>query len=161
MKSSVTVHIGLGSNVGDREANLRKALAMLVESPGLEVRKISPFLDNPAVGDDDAPRFLNAAAEAVTTLSAKDLVHRLLDIEHLMGRVRREKWEPRIIDLDLLLHGSTIVATDAVSVPHPLMHERLFVLRPLAEIAPQVIHPVLRVTVADLLRNLSARPVKV
>jgi 2-amino-4-hydroxy-6-hydroxymethyldihydropteridine diphosphokinase len=157
MKSMTLAYIGIGSNLGDREKNIRKALAILVESPGLEVRKISSFLDNPAEGIEKAPAFLNAAIEVQTTLGAKDLVKRLLEIEQHMGRVRREKWEPRIIDLDLLLHGSTIISTETATVPHPLMHQRRFVLAPLAEIAPNVVHPALRVTVMDLLRNVSSR----
>ena len=101
--------------------------------------------------------FLNVAIEVSTSLNAKDMVKRLLEIEMHMGRVRREKWEPRIIDLDLLLHGATILATETVSVPHHLMHQRRFVLAPLAEIAPNVVHPVLQVTISDLLRSLMSR----
>jgi 2-amino-4-hydroxy-6-hydroxymethyldihydropteridine diphosphokinase len=152
-----TAHIGLGSNLGDREANLKRALAMLIESPHLQVRRIASFHDNPAVGGpDDAPPFLNTAAEVVTTLQPKDLMRRLLDIEQEMGRQRREKWEPRVIDLDILLMGPTIVSTDTLIIPHPLMHERRFVLRPLAEIAPKAFHPTLGVTVEDLLNDVGA-----
>jgi 2-amino-4-hydroxy-6-hydroxymethyldihydropteridine diphosphokinase len=155
MKTPVTTYIGIGSNLGEREVNLRRALAALVQSPGLEVRRISAFLNNPAHGGPEgAPDFLNCAVEAQTTLAAQPLMKRLLEIEHEMGRLRREKWEPRIIDLDLLLHGDTIMATDSVTVPHPLMHERPFVLRPLAEIAPQAVHPVLGATIRTLLDKL-------
>jgi 2-amino-4-hydroxy-6-hydroxymethyldihydropteridine diphosphokinase len=155
---STPAYIALGSNLGDRESNLKKALAMIVESPGLQVRRISSFLENPAVGGpEDAPPFLNAATEIVTTLPARDLMKRLLEIEAAMGRNRREKWEPRIIDLDLLLHGQTIISTDDLIVPHPLMHERRFVLQPLAEIAPTAIHPALRATVQSLLENVGQK----
>ena len=148
-------YIALGSNLGDREAHIKHALAMLIESPKVEVRRISSFMENPAVGGpEDSPDFLNAAVEVHTTLSPRDLMKRLLEIEKSMGRERRIKWEPRVIDLDLLLHGIAIVSTDELIVPHPLMHERKFVLQPLAEIAPNAIHPTLQVTVAGLLDGL-------
>ena len=155
MKSTVTTYIGVGSNLGNKEANLRKALAMLIETPGIEIRRISAFLTNPAQGGPEgAPEFLNCAVEVVTSLSPKDLMKRLLEIEQQIGRIRREKWEPRVIDLDLLLHGNTILSTDTLSIPHPLMHERLFVLKPLAEIAPNALHPTLGVNVKTLLHKL-------
>jgi 2-amino-4-hydroxy-6-hydroxymethyldihydropteridine diphosphokinase len=157
MKSGtpITVYIGLGSNLGEREMNIRRALAELVQTPQLEVRRISSFLENPAVGGPEgAPDFINAAVEAQTTLAATALMKRLLEIEQEVGRVRREKWEPRVIDLDLLLYGNSIISSDTLLVPHPLMHERVFVLRPLAEIAPKAVHPALQMTIEDLLRNL-------
>ena len=149
-------YIGIGSNLGDRQANLKKAVALLVESPGVEVRRVSRFLDNPAQGGrEDSPDFLNCVVEIQTSLGAKDLMKRLLDIERQMGRMRREKWEPRIIDLDLLLHGLSIVSSDDLICPHPLMHERRFVLLPLAEIAPNVFHPTLQMTASALLERLN------
>ena len=156
--STITAYVGLGSNLGNREANLRRALAMLVESPGLEVRKISSFLDNPSQGGPEgAPDYLNAVVEAQTTLAASALMKRLLEIEQQMGRTRREKWEPREIDLDLLLYGSTIVSKDDLIVPHPMMHDRRFVLQPLAEIAPNAIHPAMNISIKDLLGTLDSR----
>jgi len=153
--TKITAYIALGSNLGVREANLRRALAMLVETPLVEVRKISSFHDNPAVGGpESSPNFVNAVVEVETTLSAHALMKRLLDIEQQMGRVRREKWEPRIIDLDLLLYGDSIISGDSLIVPHPLMHERQFVLQPLVEIAPNVVHPTLQVTAQRLLSTL-------
>ena len=151
----ITIFIGIGSNLGEREANLKHAIALLEETPGLEVRKVSSFLDNPAVGGaEDAPPCLNAAIEAVTHLSAHALMKRFLEIEQQMGRERREKWEPRLIDLDLLMYGDQIISSDNLIVPHPLMHERKFVLQPLAEIAPQAIHPTLQMSVSGLLEGL-------
>src|SRR5688500_16780214 len=155
MRPTTPAYIALGSNLGDREANLKRALAMLVESPQVQVRRISAFLDNPAQGGpEDSPAFLNAAAEVQTTLSPKELMKRLLEIEREMGRSRRIRWEPRVIDLDLLMHGIVIVSTDDLIVPHPLMHERRFVLEPLAAIAPNAIHPTLQMTAAAGLENL-------
>lgn len=154
--NTIVAYIGIGSNLGERETNLRKAIAMLVETPHVEVRRISSFLENPAVGGgEDTPRFLNAAVEAqVSSMTAQALMRRLLEIEQVMGRVRRVKWEPRQIDLDLLLFGTSIISSDSLIVPHPLMHERRFVLEPLAEIAPNAVHPVLQVRIADLLATL-------
>jgi 2-amino-4-hydroxy-6-hydroxymethyldihydropteridine diphosphokinase len=156
--SHTTAYIGIGSNLGDRETHIRRALAMLVETPGLEVRRISPMIDNPAVGGPgNAPPFLNAAVELITTLAPAALMRRLLEIEQAMGRVRREKWEPRNIDLDLLLFGNSIISTDTLIVPHPLMHERRFVLEPLAAIAPKAIHPALNMTVEGMLDNVGGK----
>lgn len=155
-QSPTVAYLGVGSNLGDRQANLRRALALLIETPQLEVRRISAFLENPAVGGpENAPDFLNAAVEVQTSLSASALMKRLLEIEQQMGRMRREKWEPRVIDLDLLLYGNTILSTSNLIVPHPMMHERRFVLQPLAEIAPKAVHPVLNVTIEDLLASLT------
>ena len=149
------VYVALGSNLGDREANLKKALAMLIETPHLYVRRISSFIENPAVGGpEDSPDFLNAAVELVTTLSPHALMKRLLEIEREMGRTREKKWEPRCIDLDLLLFADQIISDDTLIVPHPLMHERRFVIEPLAEIAPNVVHPTLEIPVSMIFDNL-------
>jgi 2-amino-4-hydroxy-6-hydroxymethyldihydropteridine diphosphokinase len=151
----VTAYIALGSNLGDRRANLDAAIARLRETPGADVIRVSAALENPAVGGpEDSPPFLNAAAEVQTTLSAHALLRRLLEIERELGRERRVKWEPRIIDLDLLLYGDHILSSQELIVPHPLMHERRFVLEPLAEIAPNIVHPTLQMTVAGLLDAL-------
>lgn len=151
----VRVFIALGSNLGDREQNLRDSLEHLAATPGVEVARVSSSLENPAVGGpEDSPAFLNAAAELRTTLDAGPLLARLLEIEREMGRTRRDKWEPRIIDLDLLLYGEEIHSSDHLMVPHPLMHERRFVLEPLAEIAPEVVHPTLQMTIAGLLETV-------
>lgn len=153
--SGVAAYIALGSNLGDRHANIRRALAVLVESPGIEVRRISSFQPYDAVGGPpDSPQFINAAAQLHTTLAAHALMKRLLEIEQQLGRVRTEKWAPRTIDIDLLLYGNSIISSDNLMVPHPLMHERLFVLEPLAEIAPDAVHPVLQMTIAGALAAL-------
>jgi len=150
------IYIALGSNVGDREANLKKALAMLIETPHVNVRRISSFIENPAVGGpEDSPDFLNAAIEVTTTLSPHALMKRLLEIEREMGRLREKKWEPRCIDLDLLLFGDQIISDDTLIVPHPLMHERKFVIQPLAEIAPNVVHPTLEIPISMIMDNLA------
>jgi 2-amino-4-hydroxy-6-hydroxymethyldihydropteridine diphosphokinase len=152
--SHVPAYIALGSNLGDRAANLRAALRQL-ESPEIRITAASSFLENPAVGGPtDSPPFLNAAAKIETTLEPHDLLHRLLEIEKNLGRVRREKWGPRLIDLDLLLYNDRVIQTPELSIPHPLMHQRRFVLHPLAEIAPDLIHPTLHKPIATLLAEL-------
>jgi 2-amino-4-hydroxy-6-hydroxymethyldihydropteridine diphosphokinase len=153
MNQPVTAYIALGANLGDREQNIHTALQELGAMPGTQVLRISKLLANAAVGGPaNSPDFLNAAAEIRTTLDAQSLLSRMLQIEHNLGRDRREKWSPRTIDLDLLLYDDQIIRSDHLTVPHPLMHTRRFVLEPLAEIAPLVVHPVLRLTIAELRR---------
>lgn len=148
-------YIALGANLGDRERNIWDAVDRLEATDGIEVPDVSALLENPAIGGPDkSPPFLNAAAKVVTTLSPRELLARLLEVEREMGRTRRQKWEPRVIDLDLLLFGQRVIDAPDLKVPHPLMHARRFVMQPLAEIAPQVLHPVLGLTAAELLRRL-------
>jgi 2-amino-4-hydroxy-6-hydroxymethyldihydropteridine diphosphokinase len=154
----IPAYIGLGSNLGDRTANLRQAIELLGRTEGVSVSRVSSFLENPSVGGpEDSPDFLNAAARIETTLGSHDLMQRLLEIERELGRTRRLKWEPREIDLDLLLYNDQIISSDELIVPHPLMHERRFVLEPLAEIAPDVVHPTLQMTIGGLLENLDRK----
>ncbi len=156
--SAVTVYLALGANLGEREENIRSALAALDASEGVEVIRVSSFLENAAVGGPaNSPAYLNAAAEIMTTLGSHALLHRTLQIERDLGRVRVHKWEPRTIDIDILLFGDQIISSQELVVPHPLMHERRFVLQPLAEIAPGAVHPVLQMTIGGLWENLEAR----
>lgn len=151
-----TAYIALGSNLGDREKMLRAALRKLDQPPDVRVTKVSGFLDNPAVGGpDDSPSFLNAAAEVQTTLGAKALLERLLETERSLGRHRGEKWGPRSIDLDLLLFDQQIIESEGLTVPHPLMHQRRFVLQPLAEIAADAVHPRYQKKIRQLLEATS------
>ena len=146
--------IGLGSNLGDREAHLHAALAALRRAPGIAVRNVSRFIETAPQGGPPQRRFLNAAAELHVTMSARELLARLLDIESGRGRTRLERWGPRTLDLDLLLYDDETISEPDLQVPHPRMHERLFVLRPLAEIAPGALHPVMGASVGDLLDAL-------
>lgn len=158
--TAVTAYLGLGANLGDREKNIRAALAALAAINGITIAKISSLLENPAVGGPpNSPPYLNAAAEIKTTLGSHALLHHALEIEKRLGRTRVEKWEPRLIDIDLLLFGDQIISSQELVIPHPLMHERRFVLAPLAEIAPQAVHPVLQMTIAGLLEDLDRDPV--
>ena len=139
---TVRAYVGLGSNLGEREDMLRRALALLGSVEGVEVISVSSFRETDPVGVVEQPRFVNAVAALDTSLSARELLDVLLDVERELGRVRSgERWGPRTIDLDLLLYGSDIVAVPGLRVPHPRIRERRFVLEPLVELDPDVVVP--------------------
>ena len=130
--------VGLGSNLGDPRAQIGLAAELLGGEEGVEVVAVSTLRETDPVGYEDQPRFLNGAAELRTSLSARELLERLLAIERELGRVRGEgpRFGPRTIDLDLLLFGDEVVAEPGLDVPHPRLHERRFALEPLAELDP-------------------------
>ncbi|SRR5208282_3904415 len=142
------VYLSLGSNVGNREANLNTAIDRLRDFG--EVVAISSFYETEPVEFTEQPWFLNCVVALDTEKTPKQLLAGILDIEQQLGRRRGQKKGPRIIDLDILLLGNSIVADRGLTIPHPAMHERRFVLEPLAEIAPEVRHPVLRRTIREL-----------
>ena len=157
MKSLAAIALGsnLESNeIGNREANLREAIERLRELG--EVREVSSFYDTEPVGYVDQPRFLNGALLLETELEPLELMRGLLEIERGMGREREGAVAkgPRVIDLDLLLYGQSVMNTAELTLPHPEMQERRFVLEPLAEIAPGMVHPVLGVRVGEMLSGL-------
>ena len=147
------VYLGLGSNLGEREKNCLEAIKLLKEN-GIAVVRQSSLIETEPWGMTDQPHFINMAAEVETGLPPHQLLALLMSIENKMGRDRTMKWGPRIIDLDILLYDDLIIDTEELTVPHPFLHERDFVLRPLAEIAPDKVHPLLKKTVRKLLEEL-------
>lgn len=148
------VFVGIGANLGDKKKNIFSALDSLAEVFAL--RQISSLYYTKAVGGPDGqPDFINAVAEIETDKSAQEVMDILLAIERKMGRVRSERWGPRLIDLDLLDYGGTMVSEENLELPHPRLHERAFVLAPLTEIAPLWRHPKIGRTAEELLKALS------
>jgi 2-amino-4-hydroxy-6-hydroxymethyldihydropteridine diphosphokinase len=130
-------YVGLGANLGDREATLRRAVELLRAARGVEVVAVSSLRETEPVGVVDQPRFLNGAVALETELSPRELLETLLAVERDLGRVRGgERWGPRTVDLDLLVYGDLVVDEHGLHVPHPRLHERAFALEPLAELDP-------------------------
>jgi 2-amino-4-hydroxy-6-hydroxymethyldihydropteridine diphosphokinase len=152
-ESYMAIYIALGSNLGDRTENLKEALALL-QKKGLRIVSVSDFITTAPYGVTDQPDFLNAAAEVQTEKNPLELLYVLLQVEQEMGRKRLRRWGERNIDLDLLLYDDKIIDLPELKVPHPDMQNRDFVLRPLVQIAPDAVHPVLRKTMAQLWREL-------
>jgi 2-amino-4-hydroxy-6-hydroxymethyldihydropteridine diphosphokinase len=130
----VTAYVGLGANLGDRLANLQRAVDLLAEVPGVAVVRSSRVYETEPVGGPDQPEYLNAVVEIRTDLSANGVLEACLGVEARMGRVRTERWGPRPIDLDILTYDDRTIDEPDLVVPHPRMHERGFVLVPLAEL---------------------------
>lgn len=152
----VTAYIALGTNLGSLRDNLDEALKRLA-AKGLQIIKVSSYIDTDPYGVTDQPRFLNAVCEVRTELGAQELLKMLLATELEMGRVRLRHWGERIIDLDLIFYGDEAIDEPNLIVPHPDMQNRDFVLRPLAEIAPQKLHPVLQKTISQLWQENSEK----
>jgi 2-amino-4-hydroxy-6-hydroxymethyldihydropteridine diphosphokinase len=137
-----TAYVGLGANLGDREATIRAAVEALSADEGIEVADLSTLRETEPVGVGEQPLFLNGVVALDTTLSARELLDRLLEIEQRFGRVRISgEHGPRTLDLDLLLYGDDAVDEPGLTLPHPRLHERRFVLEPLGELAPGLVVP--------------------
>lgn len=148
-QASNLVAISLGSNLGDSRTILMAAIDQLSQDPKIKLQATSHWYQTAAVGPPQ-PDYLNGCVSLLTTYSPEVLLERLLAIESQFGRVRRERWGPRTLDLDVLLFGQSVIQTPTLTVPHPYLHERAFVLAPLAEICPGWNHPVLKQTIAEL-----------
>lgn len=150
-----TAYLLLGGNLGDRVANLKKAIELLNDKVG-GVLSVSSLYETAAWGKTDQPAFLNQAVALQTRLSALEVLDLALNIEQELGRVRKDKWGERLIDIDLILFGNQVInIPDKLQVPHPHMQHRKFVMEPLAEIAPDVLHPVLGETMLSICQNIS------
>lgn len=146
-------YVGIGANLGPREETLRRAVELLGRADGVEVIGVSELRETDPVGVVDQPPFLNGAVSVETTLSPRALLDLLLEIERSLGRVRGERWGPRIVDLDLLVYENGVVDEPGLHVPHPRLHERRFALEPLADLNPELEIPG-RGTVSALLAAL-------
>ncbi len=149
------VFIGTGSNLGAKIKNCRIAIQMVDSLPDCRVTAQSDFFRTAPVGVEGHDWYVNAVFSIETELPPQDLLTHLLKVEKELGRQRIQKWDPRTIDLDILLYGSQVIDDKELKVPHPLMHSRKFVLVPMAQLAPDLLHPVLGKSIAELLFDLS------
>jgi 2-amino-4-hydroxy-6-hydroxymethyldihydropteridine diphosphokinase len=156
LPESQLAYLSLGSNLGDREGNLKKGISALHQTH-LRPRRVSALFETEPVGFRDQPWFLNLVVSVETRCSPEELMARCLEIEILHGRKRSFRNGPRTLDIDLLLYGDLVVNSSRLIIPHPRMAERRFVLEPLAEIAPEVYHPVLKQTIRSLLDSCADR----
>lgn len=150
-------YIAVGSNMGDRTALIKQAEDSVQKVPGIYFKKKSSLYETEPVGGPLQGKYLNGVWEIETDLEAGTLMRELMKIESTLGRVRKEKNEPRPIDLDILFYGDKVIHSKDLSVPHPRLHERWFVLKPLADVCPDFIHPENKETVREMLAHLNNR----
>ena len=159
MNPPSTIYLALGSNLGDRSANLQAAIAAL--PPGVRVLRESPVYETPPWGLTDQPVFLNMVLKGETSLGPVELLHQLKNLETRLGRQPSVRWGPRLIDIDILFYADLVLEIQGLILPHPHLHERAFVLVPLADLAPDLLHPVFGRSVRDLLAGVDASGVKI
>jgi deoxyguanosine kinase len=154
MAKLTTAYISLGSNVGDRDSAIQESLKMLGEVPEIELTHVSEIIETTPLGQASQPKYLNGVAEIKTTLSAEELHKKTAEIEKSLGRKREKKWGSRTIDLDLLLFGEEMINSPDLTVPHPQMHLRSFVMKGLCKLNPKLIHPVIKESMQELASRL-------
>jgi dihydroneopterin aldolase/2-amino-4-hydroxy-6-hydroxymethyldihydropteridine diphosphokinase len=148
-----TAYLGLGSNMGDRQKHIMDMVDMLKNTPGITLNAVSPIYETKPVGYADQDDFLNGAVEITTIMDPFQLLDVCMRIENALERRRTVKWGPRTADMDILFYGELVMATEKLTIPHPLLHERGFVLLPLMDIAPDKVHPARKVSIRDLCKN--------
>lgn len=155
------VFVGLGSNEGDRLANISRAVQLLGGTPGIQLMQMATIYETPPAGGPPQEDYLNSVVAIETALPPHELLAALKALERRMGRAPSpERWGPRVIDLDILLYDQQVIREPHLVIPHPRLPERRFVLEPLAQLAPDAVHPVLRKTVAELLEEACASSAK-
>jgi len=159
MNNHEKIYLHTGSNLGQKEQHLAMARQLIHEYIGPITAK-SEIFETEAWGDSDQPNYVNQALEVTTNLSPDQLMDQILNIELKMGRIRNQKWESRLIDIDIIFYGNQVIKTENLIIPHPYMHKRNFVLMPLLEIAKDVIHPEFKLNVKELYKR-SKDPLKV
>ena len=150
-----TVYIAFGSNIGNREDYINKSIALLTNNNDVELIKVSSFIESKAVTTLPQPDYLNAAAEFKTILDVRKLFELTQDIEIQLGRKTKGNHDPRTIDLDIIMFNDDVITDDDLVVPHPLMHERSFVMTPLLELNPNIVHPMYNVPISELAEELA------
>ncbi len=159
LRGHVRAFVSLGSNLGDKKANLKRAVELLRKEEGLDIKGVSSFYRTAPMGPVPQDWFVNSVLEAMVELAPRELLNILLDIERKMGRIRDIRWGPRLIDLDLLLYGDFFINERDLIVPHPRMHERAFMIIPLSELDPDLRIPGLK-NVSVLAAELSSQDVQ-
>lgn len=158
-QAELTVFLGLGGNLGDPQATFVRTRAALQADPRILECVASPLYRTPALGGPpDQPDYLNAVLGLQTDLAPQELLDLCQDLEQTEGRKRTERWGPRILDIDLLLYADQVICEKGLCIPHPRLHERLFVLCPLADLAPDIYHPLLQLEIKTLLARLPSDP---